>query len=70
MNATLNSRRKCLIIEFAFPLTSTGSGQINQMTIASRETGSVHLENERGHSPDNCRDPLPGDKRPARGVWQ
>ena len=50
--------------------TSDLSGSYGMMTTPP-EAEFVHLENAHGHSPDNCGNPLPGNKRQpaaARGV--
>jgi hypothetical protein len=66
-----NSTRYGLMINCVFPPSTSNFSRTYETRITPREAEFVHLENGHGHSPDNCREPLPGDKRQpasARGV--
>jgi hypothetical protein len=64
-------RKPRLISKFVFPSSTSNLSPTYEMMITPPEAEFVHLENAHRHSPDNCRDLAPGDKRQrasARGA--
>jgi hypothetical protein len=69
--STLTCTRHRLIIKCVFPPSTSNPVQTYKISITPPEARPVQIENAMGPRPDNCRDPLPGDKRQtnsAQGV--
>jgi hypothetical protein len=66
--STLTWTQHRLMIRFVFPSSTGNPRQTCKMGITPLQAGPMQIGNAMGNRPDNCRDPLPGDKRQTTSV--